>query len=650
MRHLKHLARLGYLCLLTTLIFGLTACSFPKAMRLLEKGEREKAINKFQSSTRHPVYGTGAEFMLARLELERDRSLENWLITNQTFCDLQERSAKLPLKTIFKLRKYEVAAGNINTARENLQTNTKERLFAGATVAQLLILEENSSCWSETALDSVRSVVVNKNINARQAVYDPPLKEKWMEPELVFPTEELISEETGYSCQSLFASNPWGISYDEVERIQLNYHEKILPDNYGAWWDIQQNSWEIFKRHNSYCQMDSFAAHFPRHKVVGDCWYEAASEVLCSKEIGPLLAFHRENVHTALDWEICEQVACLWLLEPTELLTLSQEDQEQLADILLMLKLRGELLNSCTTGLGDEELISTVVDLAKRYQHHQALFTLGAATVNYFSCQYRFDWARKALDTLQPLYPDSVVCIPTFEFQAGKQAWFDGYREMLDRYDEAGEIPGRIPEQVSAWNTPENDEYSLVSFGQTKEVFFMRRELASGTAQVMQSEFSKDGWTVPKAIPELFLGNDMELLSIGKDGRKLLMRGKGQLWQSFREEVGRKWYKPRAMKLGGRMAEYAWLSDNDSLLYLAYYENSPDASWRPNTDLGVAKLEPGEQYKKVMPLGEGVNLLGRQEQRPVVALGGRMLFFTSDRPGGVGKIDMFRVNFTRPGD
>ena len=208
MRYLKHLARLGYLFLLSILIFGITACAFPSAMRLLEKGEKAKAIKKFQSSTNHRIYGTGAEFMLARLGLERDQSLENWVRTNQTYCDLQERSAKLPVKAIFKLRKYDVATGNINSAREHLQRNTKERLFAGATIEQLLLLEENSSCWSETALDSVRRVVVNKNINGQQAVYDPPLKEKWSEPALVFPTEEQIGEETGYSCQGLLANNP----------------------------------------------------------------------------------------------------------------------------------------------------------------------------------------------------------------------------------------------------------------------------------------------------------------------------------------------------------------------------------------------------------------------------------------------------------
>jgi outer membrane protein OmpA-like peptidoglycan-associated protein len=650
MRHLKHLARLGYLFLLSILIFGITACAFPSAMRLLEKGEKAKAIKKFQSSTNHRIYGTGAEFMLARLGLERDQSLENWMLTHQTYCDLQERSAQLPIKTIFKLRRYEVAGGNIQNAREHLLRNTKERLFAGATIAQLLLLEENSRCWSEAALDSVRRVVVNKNINSRQAVYDPPLEEEWVEPALGFPTEQQLFEEVGYSAHGLLEKNPWGLSYAEAERIQLHYHDKILPTNYGAWWEIQYNSWDIFQRHNTYCDMDSFAVHFPRHKVVGDCWYEAASEVLCGVEISPLLAFHRENAHTALDWEVCEQIAFLLVKHPEKLMTLNADEQQQLADIMLMLRLRGELLGSCSLELEDEELISTVVDLARRYQHHKAVFVLGAAAINHFACEYRFDWSRKALDTLQPFYPDSMVCIPSFEFQVGKQAWFDGYREMLDRYDAGSELPGRIPERVAAWSTPLNDEYSLVSFGQTKEVFFMRREQATGNAQVMQSVYSKDGWTIPRVVPELFLDHDMELLSIGKDGRKLLMRSKGKLWQSYREEPGRKWYEPRAMSLGGRVADYGWLSDNDSLLYLAYYENKPDASWRPDTDLGIAKLEAGEQYPKVIPLGEEVNFPQRVEQRPVAALGGRMLFFTSDRPGGVGKTDMFRVNFSRPGD
>lgn len=615
----------------------------------MEKGERGKAIKKFKRSTGHRIYGTGAEFMLARLGLESDTRLENWLRTNQTFCDLEARSTQLPIRTIFKLRRYDVAAGNIRKAREHLQRTTRERLFSGASLAQLLLLETNSSCWSETALDSVRRVVVNKNITARQAVYDPPLKETWVDPALIFPSEEQVRNEIGYSCRSLLAANPWGLSYAEAERIQLHYHKNVLPLNYGAWWNIQDNSWEIFQRHESYCKMDSFAIRFPRHEVVSDCWYDEAAEVLCGRKLRPLLDFHRKNAHTALDWEICEQAACLWAQEPTEALALGSAEQQQLEDMLLMLELRGDLLGTCSPELDTSALISAVADLARRYQYHRAPFVLGVATVNYFACQHRFDWARRALDTLQPLYPDSVACHPTFEFQAGKQAWFDGYREMLDRYDNS-DMPGRIPERVAAWNTPQHDEYALVSYGQTKEVFFMRREQASGNAQVMQSEYTEKGWTIPKPVPELLLDNDMELLSIGKDGRKLLMSSKGQLWQAFREEVGRSWYAPRALSLGGRLAEYGWLSDDDSLLYLAYYENDPDATWRPHTDLGVAKLGPGEQYRSATPLGGEVNLPEYEEQRPVAALGGRMLFFTSDRPGGVGETDMFRVNFNRPGD
>ena len=45
-------------------------------MRHLDKGDRDKAISKFEKSKEHRIYGTGAEFMLARMGLEDDPSLD----------------------------------------------------------------------------------------------------------------------------------------------------------------------------------------------------------------------------------------------------------------------------------------------------------------------------------------------------------------------------------------------------------------------------------------------------------------------------------------------------------------------------------------------------------------------------------------------
>ena len=649
MRHLKPLASPGYLCLFSILLFGLAACTFPSAMRNLAKGDTEKARKKFIKSKDHRVYGTGAEFMLGRLGLESDTTIENWIRTNEDFCELETRSNQLPIRTIFKLKRYDVAAGNIRQARDVLQVNTQDRLYSGATVQQLLLLEDNSSCWSETALDSVRRVIVNKNIVGRQAVYDPPLKQVWSDPTLYFPYETRVLIDSGYSCRSLLGRNPWGISYDELERIQEHYQENVLPVNYGAWWNLQEQSWDILQLHQSFCHMEEFAANFPEHEIVQDCWYEDARDVLCSRDLEGLLNFHREHAHTGLDWELCEMAACLWAQDPSAIFWLSEERQSQLQDIMLMLDLRNALLSTCSPELDSTELINTVADLARRYPYHRAPWVIGTATLNYFACEHRYDWARRALDTLQPLYPDSVVCDYSFVFQTGKQQWLNNYRRMLDRFDNE-DLPGRIPERVTAWNTSKYDEYSLVSYGNTKEVFFMRSEIGGGPASVMRSEYKDGEWTTPKSVKELYLSNDMELLSIGKKGRKMLLRSKGQLWQSYREEIGRKWYEPRALSLGGRVAEYGWLSDDDSLLYLAVYEHRPDASWRPYTDLAVAKLSTGEQYRMAVPLSEEVNIPDFTEQRPVAALGGRMLFFTSDRLGGVGYTDMYRVNYRRPGD
>src|SRR5690606_31707463 len=124
----------------------------------------------------------------------------------------------------------------------------------------------------------------------------------------------------------------------------------------------------------------------------------------------------------------------------------------------------------------------------------------------------------EAVETFRPLFPDSSVCAADYYFQVRKQDWFDGFEALLAR---AGEEM-ILPEPVSAWNTKDHDEYALVSWGETDEVFFVRKHRTNSAVQLMTSKLKNEVWTKPVPVKELSVSDDVAPLSISSGGRLML--------------------------------------------------------------------------------------------------------------------------------
>ncbi len=622
------------------LILSLAACSFPKAVDYFKQGDGERAEPLFERSQGHGTYGLGARFYLNRMKINQNPDILAWLEISQSFCELEQEVGQLKVKQIMKLSKYDVTRGEIIKARENLQRRIIERMSVSGAIPQLLALEAAPDCWSSGAIDTLRTIIVNKNIDPAQQVYDTEADKKWNGQSPQLPTAEQVRTEAGRPCLALGAKGAWPLNYQDATTIAERYADAVLPVNYSKFWEIRENIWDIFQAHHSYCEMDRFREEHPTADIAEDCWYDNARDTLCLGRLRPLLAFHRNNPHTSLDPYISLQI--LYAADAGEL---DAEERQQVEDVEMMFSLQQQLMQ-CKPGRDSAEFISKVAYLAQKYKHHEMAFDLAIKTANYFAGKGDLARAREAVETFRPLFPDSSVCVADYYFQVRKQYWFDGFETMLAR---AGEELV-LPEPASAWNTEEHDEYALASWGETDEVFFVRKHRTDGAVQLMTSRRTDEAWSKPVPVAELSISDDVVPLSISTSGRQMLLRSDGQLFRALRPDINRPWFTPELMPMPGRFAGNAWISPDDSLLLMEYYLTPVNALEEPAKDLAVSRMGPDGRYGNATPLGGKVNLPDDHEGNPMMALGGRLLFFTSDRIEGLGSKDMYSVSLKKPRD
>lgn len=627
------------------LALSLASCSsFPKAVGYFKQGDGNRAEPLLERSLGHNTYDPGARFYLNRIKINQNPDILAWLEISKSFCELEQEVGQLKVKQIMKLSRYDVTRGEIIKARENLQRRIIERMSVSGTIPELLALETTPECWSPGAIDSLRTIIVNKNIDPAQQVFDTEADKKWKGPPPQLPTAEQVQAEAGRSCLALGSEGAWTVNYEDATAIAERYADAVLPVNYSRFWDIRKNIWGIFQAHHSYCEMARFKAEHPDAREAADCWYDNARDTLCLGQLRPLLAFHRNNPHTGLDPYISIQILCLskYAADAGEL---DAEERRQVEDVEMMFSLQQQLIE-CEPARDSADFISKVAYLANRYKHHEMAFDLAIKTANYFAGKGELGRAREAVETFRPLFPDSSVCAADYYFQVRKQDWFDGFEALLAR---AGEEM-ILPEPVSAWNTKDHDEYALVSWGETDEVFFVRKHRTNSAVQLMTSKLKNEVWTKPVPVKELSVSDDVAPLSISSGGRLMLLKSGGKLLRALRPDINRPWHTPEAMPMPGRFAGNAWISPDDSLLLMEYYVTPVNALEEPKKDIAVSRLEADGRYGNAVPLGEKVNLPEGHEGNPLMALGGRLLFFTSDRIEGLGLKDMYSIGLRKPGD
>jgi outer membrane protein OmpA-like peptidoglycan-associated protein len=637
----------SYYLFFLLLLFSCCCCTFPKAVRSLQKGDTEQAKALFAKAKKHPTYGPGARYYLSAIQMNAENDIRTWLEVQEEMCGLEQEVRQLSRKQIIKLKKYQASSGDIRNTRRGLQTRVFRQMMTSGRIPQLRQLEEQSGCWSETAIDSLRRLIVNKTINPANTVFNSRREASWEPAEFSPLTEEAFAKNLDRPYFGMLDLPEYQqIRFDDVRMIRKRYTDAILPSNYVAFWKIQENGWPIFLWHKSYCDMDTFLESFPDKSVTKDCWFGQAKDALCAGDLKSLLNFHRNYPHSALDVEISHQIMYAWLMRPSPG-DLSQAEEQRMLDILALIQIQ-QAVSGCGTSLPDTaQLIGELAELVKTYPEHKLAYEVTRHVLNAFSRNQQYDDARRALHVLRPLFRDSMVCANPFEFQVRKDQWFEEYSTLLKRTGSEGAKIAR----ATAWNTPTHDEYGLISWGDTEEVFFVRRNRKDGAARIMRSVKTKNGWSKPSHQPKLSLGPDVVPLSISHQGRMLLLKANGRLYRTYRMSAKEPWMQPDLLPTPGRFAGHAWISPNDSIMLFNQFQSSPTPLQRPTIGIAGTKRNEGGGFGAVTTLLAAADTSEINITMPLMALQGRMLFFVSDRTEeNLGQNDLFRLNYQRPGD
>ena len=636
---------IGISLVLALLILSAPACSsFKKGVKYYEEPNAAKAESIFKKKLGHRIYDPGARYYQGMLSIDKSPTIQAWLGIHKTFCDLAFQIDTLQGRQLRLLHKNKVTKGRIIKSKDNLEDRILDLLCTSGRIVDLDTLYAHLDCWDKkTALDSMRTIIVNRTIDPDVVVFaDKDCRNS--EDDSHSSAAEPEWGGAGWPCMANTFGAAYSISYHDATAIMDRYTEEVIGENYATLWEIRDNIWNIFLKDHSFADMDQFRFEHPRNPVSSDCWFDNARDTLSLGLLRPLLAFHRNNPHTGLDLDVCMQILCLdGLAEDTGQHT--PEEEAQLEDIQMMFELLSQLV-LCGEYFDTTELIPNVAYLAEKYPYHQMVFGLARGAANFFFTQGRMDYAKQVLTTLQPLFPDSAACAVELDFQTGRQPWFDAYATLLLRA--GNQIT--LPEPATAWNTPDHDEYGLVSWGETDEVFFVRKNRETGDTKVMTSHFQDTAWTLPLPVEELSVAKDVVPLSVFSEGRLMILKSGGRLMESYRPANKRRWSEPTPMPFPQRVSGRAVLSHDGSFLLVEDFSSPASPLERPKRDLYMVKLGEDGRYGKMEPLGEKINLEEDNEGNPLLALGGRVLFFTSDREEGLGEMDQYSIPFDKPND
>ena len=173
-------------------------------------------------------------------------------------------------------------------------------------------------------------------------------------------------------------------------------------------------------------------------------------------------------------------------------------------------------------------------------------------------------------------------------------------------------------------------------------------ETISGSQDIWFSEKVGDTWSTARRLSEV-LNRDQynTILSISPDGQTILLKGAyvNGAYETRGFSISNKttagWTVPVKVEIPGyeQMSkgknEYAYLTMDGKAILLAFSrkKNSDD------DDLFVSFFEEG-RWTKPLELGEEINTK-YSETTPFLSADGKTLYFSSDRPGGLGSQDIY---------
>lgn len=197
----------------------------------------------------------------------------------------------------------------------------------------------------------------------------------------------------------------------------------------------------------------------------------------------------------------------------------------------------------------------------------------------------------------------------------------------------------------SAINTPTGEEYGPVLTVDNRTLYFvgLNREDGTDTEDIYVSYLDErtGEWSRARRIPEMSLPTRNEApTSVSGDGRLMLLFVEGRMCFSVRTPHG--WSEPRPLprhlQLGNWQADAMITADGSALLFAANYP--AEGEEKPSLNIFVSESDDQGHWSEPYSVGPAINTIG-MERSPFLHPDMKTLYFSSDRPGTLGELDVW---------
>lgn len=203
-------------------------------------------------------------------------------------------------------------------------------------------------------------------------------------------------------------------------------------------------------------------------------------------------------------------------------------------------------------------------------------------------------------------------------------------------------LPVRLPETV---NTPHGEEYGPTLTIDDNTLYFvgLNREDGAYTEDIYVSYRDRrtGEWGRAKRIPALSNPHRNEApTSVSGDGRTMLVFVEGRMCFSVKAPQG--WTEPRPLpqylQLGNWQSDAMITADGSAILFAANYP--AEGEEKPSLNIFVSERGKDGRWGKPYSIGKTINTPG-MERSPFLHPDMQTLYFSSDRPGTHGELDVW---------
>ena len=196
-----------------------------------------------------------------------------------------------------------------------------------------------------------------------------------------------------------------------------------------------------------------------------------------------------------------------------------------------------------------------------------------------------------------------------------------------------------------AINTPEGEEYGPTLTIDDNTMYFvgLNRDDGSATEDIYVSHRDrKTGeWSQARRVPELSNPYRNEApTAISGDGRTMLLFVEGRMCFSQREAYG--WSEPRSLpsylQLGNWQADAQISADGSVLLFAANY--AAEGEEKASLNIFISERQSDGRWSVPYSIGKAINS-SFMERSPFLHPDMKTLYFSSDRPGTTGDLDVW---------